>query len=64
MVGKEDLESGLGSNPSVLYEVAAFLNLPPDQCLEECDVRGPGTAPVADEAPVAAASTQVFPLEA
>lgn len=53
LVGKEHLESGLGSNPSVLCEV----NLSPDQSLEQCDVRGPGTAPVADEAPVTAAST-------
>ena len=34
LVGKEDLESGLGSNPSVLYEVSAFVDLSPDQCPE------------------------------
>ena len=64
LAGKEDLESGLGSDPSVLYEVGAFLNLSPEQRLEQCDVRGPGTAPVADEAPATAASTQGFPLGA
>ena len=34
LVGKEDSESGLGSNPSVLCDVAAFVNLSSDQCSE------------------------------